>query len=168
MRGALVSFAIGCLALAAACGEQGNGDGNGAGGSGSGTSHGGAGGQSSGGAGGLTSGGATTGGTGGATMGGTGGATMGANGAGGAPAGGSGGFPDPFEGYPDWVQGCLASRHLAACPSCLTPECIVCTYGSDAEIAETESNCTETPDTYAHYCDCVSCDNSVDGVCRYP
>lgn len=165
MRGAFVSVGLGCLALASACAGQDDGDG--AGGQ-SGTSHGGAGGHSTGGAGGLTSGGATTGGSSGATIGGTGGTTMGGNGAGGSPSSSTGGFPDPFEGYPDWVQGCLASRHLAQCPSCLTPECIVCTYGTDAEIAETESTCTETPDAYAFYCDCVGCDNSAGGVCRYP
>ena len=152
----LASLAMGCLTLASACAEEGNRD-SGAGGqpdTGTSTSSG-----SSNDAGGSSSGGATTG---------TGGIATGGGGAGGAATGSTGGFPDPFEGYPDWVQRCVQSRHLAQCPSCFTPECIVCTYGTDAEIADTESSCSETPATYAQYCDCAGCDNSADGVCRYP
>lgn len=134
---------------------------------GSGPSDGSTGGSSSGG---ESSGGApSSGGSGGESTSGGGSSTGGqaGGGAGGEPAG-TGGFPNPFEGYPEWVQGCAASRALAQCPSCLTAECIVCTYGTDDEIEETESSCTETAQAYASYCDCASCENSVGGACRYP
>lgn len=49
----------------------------------------------------------------------------------------------------------------------MEPECIVCTYGTDEEIAESEAECTESDSAYAAYCDCASCENT-SGTCRFP
>jgi hypothetical protein len=156
MRAVLILSLVGCVALASGCGEKSPGT-SGQSGIGSAPS------------GGSATGGSATGGsaTGGSATGGSGGTTGGVSGVGGVPEG-TGGFPDPYEGYPDWVRGCAASRNLAQCPSCLTPECIVCTYGTDEEIEDTESRCTESAQAYADYCDCAACANSVGGACRFP
>jgi hypothetical protein len=162
---------VGYCSLIAACGEKNGVDAASGGqpGTGAAPSDGDSGGTSSGGStggastGGASSGGASTGGSGGVS---TGGESSG--GSGGEGPDGTGGAADPFEGYPDWVPACVAQRGIAQCPSCMDPECIVCTYGTDEEIADSEASCTATPDAYADYCDCAGCTNSMGGACRYP
>lgn len=160
MRAVLILFVVGCFSLASGCGEKGGGDGSGGQPSTGGQASTGSG-PSDGETGGNSSGGAATGGTGGTTSG-------GAGGVGGAPPGGTGGVADPYEGYPDWVQDCASQRITKPCPSCLDPECIVCTYGTDEEIEDTEAVCSAPSTDYAAYCDCVGCANSMGGVCRFP
>jgi len=96
----------------------------------------------SGGSGGSPSdGGATNAGAGGSD-GGTGG--IGTGGAAGAPA------------WPDWVSDCVFFR-AQLCSLCAYPECVMCVYGTDEEIAETGVVCNDTEEHYRMYCsDCGS------------
>lgn len=148
---------------ASACGESSDGDAATGGQPSTGS------GPSDGNSGGASSGGTPSGGSGGAESGGqsSGGASTGGDSGAGGAAPGTGGTANPFEGYPDWVPACAVQRGIAQCPSCMEPECIVCTYGTDEEIAESEAECTESDSAYAAYCDCASCENT-SGTCRFP
>lgn len=148
MRALRSLLVLGCLFLASGCGEKSKVEG--------GTS-----GRPGAGSGGLDANG------GGSASSGAGGQLVGGNG-GNAGSGGAGGATDPYEGYPDWVSACVFNRYIAPCPSCLDPQCVVCTYGTDEEIEQTGAVCSATAQTYALYCDCTSCATSAGGACRYP
>ena len=108
--------------------------------------------------GGSASGGVSSGGAGGSAAGGgaSGGAASGGGlGGGGAPPNGTGGTASPFDGYPSWVRGCYGDR-AQQCTSCLSPECIVCIYGTDQDIEETGVSCDEPVSEYQRYCSCLS------------
>jgi hypothetical protein len=115
--------------------------------------------------GGSATGGSATGGsaTGGSATGGS--ATGGDPGAdGGAPPAGSGGTSNPLAAYPDWVPACMQSRHLAPCPSCLDPDCIVCAWGTDEEVAAAGAEC-DSPENYDGACSCGSGCGTGAGLC---
>jgi len=97
------------------------------------------------------SGGSQSGGTGGSAS--EGGATSdGAGGTGGAGTGGAGGAP----AWPDWVSDCVSFR-AQLCSLCAYPECVMCVYGTDEEIAETGVVCNDTEENYRMYCnDCAA------------
>lgn len=116
------------------------------------------GGQSSGGTssgGGGGSGGAAGNGTGGP---GTGGATGGTSSDGGSP--GSGGAP----AWPSWVYDCVSARQLR-CSVCIRPDCVMCVYGSDAELEQTGVICSEAEADYRDYCNC-DVSGSICPMCR--
>jgi hypothetical protein len=120
--------------------------------------------------GGSASGGVSSGGAGGSAAGGgaSGGAASGGGlGGGGAPPNGTGGTANPFDGYPGWVKGCFNSR-ADLCTSCLSPECIVCAFGTDQDIEETGVSCDEPVSEYQRYCSCgFGCESGNGGICRY-
>jgi len=121
--------------------------------------------------GGSASGGVSSGGAGGSAAGGgaSGGAASGGGlGGGGAPPNGAGGTANPFDGYPGWVKSCYGGR-IQQCTSCLSPECIVCIFGTDQDIEGTGVSCDEPVSEYQRYCSCgFSCTSSgIARPCRY-
>lgn len=112
---------------------------------------GGSGGQQTGGSSGTPAGGSSGTPTGGS------GATAGSGGAsGGSSTGGAGGEGtggDPRSDWPDWVPSCVSMRGQL-CSLCAYPECVMCVYGTDEEIAETGVVCGDTEENYREYCRC--------------
>ncbi|HYP98206.1 MAG TPA: hypothetical protein VER96_06005 [Polyangiaceae bacterium] len=55
--------------------------------------------------------------------------------------------------WPTWVGQCQQLR-AAKCGDCNTPDCVVCIYGKDEELASTGANCDEPLRNYKEYCSC--------------
>ncbi len=82
------------------------------------------------------------------TSGGTGGSGTGGSGTGGSGTG----------SMPAWVSSCAESRQrngTEACQSC-GGHCLVCVYGTDAEIEQYGVVCNDTEDNYRRYCSCFA------------
>jgi len=112
-------------------------------------------------AGSSSSGGSSNGGSssGGSSNGGSsnGGSSSGGKGPGNAGAGGK-------AQWPTWVPQCTAIRG-SLCGNCATPECLVCIYGTDEELASTGVTCDKGEQQYKEYCTCVVTGCPV--PCRY-
>jgi len=55
--------------------------------------------------------------------------------------------------WPTWVGQCQQLR-AAKCGDCNTPDCVVCIYGTDEELASTGVTCDEPLRNYKEYCSC--------------
>lgn len=74
----------------------------------------------------------------------------------GAPTGGNGSGNAGAAGqtqWPKWVSQCGQIRS-ARCGTCYTSDCVVCIYGTDAELASTGVSCDEPLSDYKRYCTC--------------
>lgn len=59
--------------------------------------------------------------------------------------------------WPNWVDQCLSAQAEKSCGHCTTRDCLVCIYGTDAELASTKVNCNDTVRNYKDYCKCSGC-----------